>query len=375
MYKFRLVKQMMKRLRTFLCLILAVMMPFCFVACKSGGDPEIVAPSGGGSGNSGGTETPGGTENPGENSGEEPGGEQPGGTGDEEPEEPPVVTYVLDEAEVNRVLLASYDVCKDFIIDLNESELLKDDSYTSALGTKAEPILEYVFFPARFVKEHATDFKKDKIYALQPRNQQTTLKYFEIKASESNDKVFATIMINTYKDLTAYFYEYSVSEGEIDSLRLSYVKSGHTSSSELSFAEVLIDFNNSTLELGYGKLLEVTGKTYIQTKFDTKENFASIKKGKWSYSHYQKFDLNGDGEFVKDTTLMNSSEENTNEKLIEMYDRFGFIGAYDKLLTYEQVPNDEKFNLNEKDYFSKVDIEGLLGYDTTNCVFVISEEE
>ena len=365
----------MKRFRTFLCLILAVMMPFCFVACKSGSDPETVAPSGGGSG---GSETPGGTEQPGGNGGENQGGnesEQPGGAGDETPEEPPVIAYVLDEAEVNRVLLASYDVCKDFILDLNESELLKDEAYTSALGTKVEPFLEYLFFPARFVKENGEDFRKDKIYALQPRTQQTTLKYFKIEANESNDKVFATIMINTYKDLTAYFYEYSVSEGEIDSLRLSYVKSGHSSSSELSFAEILMDFENQTFELGYGKLLEVNGKTYLQEKFNTKENFVAIKKGKWSYSHYQKFDLKGDGEFVKDTTLMNASDESTNQKLIEMYDRFGFIGAYDKVLSYEQVQNSEKINLNEKDYFSKVDVEGLLGYDTTNCVFEFSEEE
>lgn len=354
---------MIKRLRIFLCLILAIVMPFCFVACKSGGNSTTQTPSGGSS--SGGSS---GEQSGGQSGGT--GGEQGGGTSETPPVEPPAVTYVLDEAEMNRVLSSSYDVCKDFIVDLNESELLKNNDYSSALGAKTEPILEYVFYPARFVKEHSSDFKNQRIYALQPRFEQTTFKYFEIEVSQNNDKIFATIMVNTTSTFTAYLYEYSILNGVIKSLKLSYLCAGYGTSSSLDFAEVMLDFENSTFELGYGKLLEITSRTYLETKFNTKEGFSGISSNKWSYSHYQKINFGGAGSFTKETTSMPN-----NVKMVEMYDKFGFIDAFEKLEDFQQVPYSEIINLNSNDYFALVDAEGLIGYDSTNCVFEISEGE
>ena len=158
--------------------------------------------------------------------------------------------------------------------------------------------------------------------------------------------------------------------GVIKSLKLSYLCAGYGTSSSLDFAEVVLDFENSTFELGYGKLLEITSRTYLETKFNTKAGFSGISSGKWSYSHYQKFNFGGSGSFTKETSLMPN-----NEKLIEMYDTFGFLGAFEILEDFQQVPNTEKINLNNNDYFALVDAEGLIGYDSTNCVFEISEGE
>ena len=338
---------MTKRFRTFLCMILAVIMPLAFVGCKSGKTPESGTPSGGNSGETGG-----------------------GSGGENEPETPPVVNYVLDDAEINRVLESSYDECKDFIIDLNNSNLLKSNNYGSSEGTKTEPLLEYAFYPARFVKAHTTDFEESKIYALQPLAQQTTLKHFKVEANDANDKIFVTITINTITEYTAYFYEYSVSNGEIDSLKLSYLCAGYGSSSSLDFAEVLFDFENSVFEVGYGKLLEVSSRTYLETKFDTKEHFAGISNGKWSYSHYHKVDFGGVGAFTKDKNLMPNNEE-----LKKQFDRFGFVDAFDKLDALNALPNNEKVNLNDRDYFASVAQYGLIDYDSANCIFEISEGE
>ncbi len=343
---------MIKQLRTLLCLLLVVIMPLCFVACKSGKTPDN---DGSGGGSSGGGESGGGS------SGGSGGGSEPGN---------PPINYVLDTEEINRVLESSYDVCKDFIIDLNDSNLLKNNNYGSNEGTKTEPILEFAFYPARFVKSHSTDFEKSKVYALQPLNQQTTLKHFKVDASETNDKIYVTITINTINDLTAYFYEYSVSNGNIDSLRLSYVKAGYGSSSSLDFAEVEFNFKNSVFEVGYGKLLEVSSRTYLDTKFDSKEHFSAISSGKWSYSHYHKFNFSGAGAITKNKNLMPNNEE-----LIKQFDKFGFVDAFDKLDALNQVPNNQKINLNNNDYFAEVAMYGLIDYDSTNCIFEIIEGE
>ena len=109
---------MIKKLKVFFCLFLAVLIPLGFIACKSssntpqdsGGSSSLNGGTGGGN-----SQTPesggSGTENPPEETPPE--------------ENPPVVNYVIDDAEMNRILEASFDTCKNFITNLSNSDLLK----------------------------------------------------------------------------------------------------------------------------------------------------------------------------------------------------------------------------------------------------------
>ena len=202
---------MIKKLRPFFCLILAVIMPFCFIACKSSKNGN--SPSDGGSS----IEQNGGEEDNGGDSGET----EPETPPADDPETPPIVNYVIDDAEIDRILLASFDVCKDFIVDLNESNILKDNGYTSVEGTKTYSIFDYAFYPARFAQGYGNQFDSTKTYA---RLVNTTMKYFEVGKNDTNDKVYVSIMIDTVDILTAYFYEFSISIGTKNGIQISTYK-------------------------------------------------------------------------------------------------------------------------------------------------------
>ena len=317
-------------------------MPLCFVACKSG--------------KSSGDNTSGGGN---------PGGES--GGGGNSGNEPPAETYVLDDAEINRVLGSSYDVCKEFTINLNNSNLLKNNDYSDVLGEKTEPIFEYIFYPSRFVKEGTNSYLQENTYAYQPMQQQSTYKYFKVKANDSNDKINVVILVNTTDDLSAYFYEYSVNEGSLESLKLSYFYA-NINGNYFDFAEANLDFNNSIFELGQGHLINVSSpRTFLANKFDTKEHFLDINK--WTYSYYQKFNFRDVGSITRNTETMPN-----NEHLLAQFDSFGFVGVYEIFDEFDAFTNSELTAL-DKDYFAYCFTDGIISFDRTNCTFDINEED
>lgn len=347
---------MVKKLRVFFCLILVVILPLCFVACKSSETPPITggSPSSGG-GNEGGSS-----------------GESTGPSGGETPPEQgntPEITYVIDNAEINRILKASYDVCEDFIIDLNNSNLLSDNNYTNDEGGKTYPVFDYAFYPARFAMQYTGGFEQEKLYA---RQVSTTMKYFEVKASESNDKVFATMLLNDISTdgikyvTSAYFYEFAVTNGTIDSLKISYIDAD---TSLIRFSETMLDFKNSVCEIALGTINEFSAtRTFLERNF-TSEKFALISSERWGYSYYQKFDFSSNRTYV-----LNKAKMPSNNDMIEAFDSFGFLGVFDKLDEYAAKGNLGLTGLSQ-DYFLYCSTNGMIIFNSENTTFEFKTEE
>ncbi len=326
-------------------------MPLCFASCKSSGNP----PTTGGSPSSGGG-TSGGT-----------GG---GSVQPSEPENPPEnptpeINYVIDNAEINRVLEASFDVCEEFIINLNNSNLLAENGYSNDEGGKTYPVFDYAFYPARFVTQYDGEFEQEKTYA---RQVSTTKKYFEVKANETNDKIFVTILLDEVgiDKITAYFYEFGVTNGTIDSLKISYIDAD---TSLIRFSETMLDFKNSVCEIALGTVNEFSSnRTFLERNF-TAEKFGLIDGGKWGYSYYQKFDFSDNREYVLNKTKMPS-----NNNMVDCFDKFGFLGVFDKLDAYRAKINSELTNLSQ-DYFLYCSTNGMIVFDGDSTTFEFKTEE
>lgn len=341
---------MIKKLRMFFCLVLVVILPLCFIACKSSKNPQSSdGETGSGDGTGGEIVQPTNPDSPSDDEGD------------------PDISYVIDDAEINRILKASYDVCEDFIVNLNNSNLLAENDYTDDEGVKTYPVFDYAFYPARFAFQSSNDFDSSKIYS---HWVSTTKNFFEVGASETNDKVYASIF--TYydnstenKDITALFYEFGVTNGNIDSLKISYI---FADSSNISFSESMLDFKNSVCEIALGTVNEFSSSRNFFERNFTSEKFALIDKEKWGYSYYQKFDFKNN-EFV-----LNKNKMPSNENIIETFDKFGFLSAFEKLDEYTQMmPGDlESFKEN---YFLYCSTNGMIAFDRNNSTFEFKTEE
>ena len=325
---------MFKKLKPFLCLILAVILPLCFVACKSSKKEQN---DGGGVNNS-----------------------SPEPTPEETPT--PEISYVLNDAEVNRILSSSFDVCKSFIDDLNESNILKDNEYLEAVGVKTYSIFDYAFYPARFANGYTNEFVTTKTYVYQ---QGADRKFFDIKTNDSNDKINVTIIIDEYNSdtVTAYFYEFKIDEGDIDSLKISYI---NTDSSRINFSETLFDFKNFVCEIGLGNVSEFSSnRTFLNNNF-TADKFSQIVEDKWSYSYYQKFDFSSEKDYQ-----LNANKMPENDSLIAYFDEFGFLDVFDVLDEYRQISSSDRIDMGS-DYFKQYSSFGFMSYDEVNYIFKMS---
>ena len=344
---------MIKKFRLFFCLVLAVILPFCFVACKSSKDaipPSEESPSSGGET----TQTPGN---------QNPADETPTPDERDPSEETPEINYVLDDAEVNRILKESYDDCLNFFTNLNNSNILKENSYAYEVADKTYSVLNYVFYPARFALDITNPLEKGNIYV---RQVTTTFKYFEINTSDTNDKIFIKMLIDnrSNESLTAYFYEFDINKGDINSIKVSQI---NTNSSYIRFSHSLFDLKNSTFENSVGNVSEFSSnRTFLENNF-TEERFALIDSEKWGYSYYQKFNFLGQKEYDLNKTRMPS-----NEQMIAQLGNFGFVNVFDELDRYRDC---DEFKALDKDYFSSCEAISMFEYDNVNFIFKIDAEE
>lgn len=323
---------MIKRLKTLLCLILAMIMPISFVACKS--------PDKSGDGGTSNDETSG------------------GGASNTTPSE----TYVLDDAEITTILNKSYDSTLDLVEKINNLGL-SDYGYSSEYGNRTYEIFDYALYPSRFVKASETTFEKDEKYMLQA---DPVKKYFDIDATSSNDKIFVKIMVDEVVALTTYFYEFKVSNGALKSLKLSYLNS---TASSIRFSESILDYANSTCEVWLGNLSGFDSSRDFIEEYFTEENFSKSKyAGMWGYSYYQKFVAKDVGSYV----TKEDSEMPNNLPMIQGLDKFGMVDSFDIIDEYTSTLP-KYYEEIKTDYFSRFFTRGLMSFDGSNCVFKVNK--
>ena len=329
---------MKNKLKVFLCLLFAVVVPFSFVGC---GDK---------SNNDNGSDA-------GQNSGANP----PAG----QPEQG--VAYVLNEAEAVRILGSSDEVVNAFVATLNNnSELLKNNNYTSKFGTRVAKGLNYSYYPKLIsdvlkynLNARSQYFEFGKVYFF---DQNGTRRFIEMSIIENNLKM--EIVSWDLKDLVYFNFDFKVNNGEIESLKISQLIAP-SKAYKIEFLDVTINIKNSSLKACFGNLTGFSdeNKEFFNEYF-TKEKFSKIPSLYWATSSFQQIELPTDVEAISDSSQCISA-------VVNEFDNFGFLNVISK---YEEYTNSTINHIAlQDDIFGTIDMNPAsrttYNYNSTNFTF------
>ena len=320
-----MVEQMKKYFKSILCLLMAVLLPLSFSACKSSKKDQS--------------------------------------NDDEKTPSPPEPAYILTDEEINRILTLSYDSCETFIKNLNDSNVLKDNNYGETEGLMTDSVFDYIFYPAEFIKKLNVAVESSKTYAYQ----NTTKEFFKVAPSENNDSINVFILVDKYSNgVTSYNYEFGVNNGNLESIKLSYYDAD---SHNFNFSETFIDLKNSECDFGFGGISDIASPKNIIENHFSKESIENVDPTFWTLSYYQVFKF-GNQKLCR----KNNASMPNNTDLVNLSDRFGFVDTYKKLTQFNSMQNSELTGL-ENDYFAQLFAYGHISFDSESAVFEIKTEE
>lgn len=302
---------MKKYLKVFLCVLVAVMLPLSCFGCK---------PKGAGNGNSNGGDS-----------------SSNNGQGSNNPEQSE--SYVLNENEVIRLLTSSSDYSESFVEKFNNNAVfLSQNNYESLFGLNTASMINYSFYPKSIIetlipsleaKATPSTFTLGKVYYYLSGG----LEQRYILIDNIGDKeVYIKIVSYDGSDLLYLKYNFYIDKGEIKALNISKY-TAPTSGASLDFANTYIDFKNETIRASFGGLLSLTysNAEKLFKNYFTKDKFDDIPKieNGWSYSYYENIDFK---EFEYET-----STEKGSEQIVQDFDNFKFLDAYDTYYAYQEM--------------------------------------
>ena len=328
---------MKKFLKNLVFLLLLVILPVTFSACKknsvetSDNSPIII--NGGGSGENGG--------------------------------EPQAAAYVIDDAEADELISKSGDTLNTFVGALNSSNLLANNEYPEGAGDKTYTLLNYAYYPKLFLnKLEDLSIETIELNRIYGNDESTYYQYFQAIANDENDRLCVRFIRNdsTLTGSFLYlFYDFAIDEGDITNLNMAFMSTGNNSQF-VEFGQLNFDYKNNVLELYLGKILfsgEKSSREFFEENF-TQENFANIG-GEWAYSLYERFD------FKLNTYACNYTPNLFNNDVKQSFEKFAFIDAYDKYDYCLNTPNAECVWV--QDIFTMVSSTGTLSYKSSSCTF------
>lgn len=293
------------------------------------------------------------------------------------PEEPE--GYVLNAAEVKKIIESSTDKLDLFIDNLNKSEVLKDNSYSENVAMKTYPVLNYAYNPVLFYSISQNTFDVNKVYA---HILQGSYKYFKISTNDDNDEFSIRMVSNKAQDFQFNKFTYFVNEGEIKSIKISHLDS--QTQTGFKFFEASFDFENSKFITSYAVISDISTGYGVETDYPfdnlrvfirdycTKDKFALVLKSKGSYYFDEEIDFSETKSLDCLEYKLDDDNQNNDisQKLVSRYDNFDFLEAYDKFIEYDQLSKNSEITKEyyfTEDYFSMS--EGYSRYRYNNDEF------
>lgn len=352
-----MVEKTKKIIRTFLCFLVAVILPFSFVGCKnskSGGDvagvPELTNPSDNGSGESD-DSSQNDTSNP----------SQDENSGDDQ-KEPVSQEVIYTKQEILDLFTSSKELMDDYIVQFNKfGTVLEENNYKNMYGENTMRCLSYAYFPYYIVQgmENTPESKSpinlelNKVYRYSGSGISSVYNYIELVCSEKSSITLNVISFDGSNSVNGdkfkYFkFEFNIANKEIKSLKLSTL----FSDGNLEFYDTFFDFENYNFKLNYERIGDVNGdaKAFFNYYFNS-ENFSSIQQDILT-GYYEKFSFADDNMvFEKCLTSSNAALE-----ISSNFDDFGFLDYYDLKDEYDdRFQNGDACDVITWDVFTEVD--------------------
>ena len=200
----------------------------------------------------------------------------------------PTASYEIDSAETLSILSDLQQKMDEFVVKMNDKDILRNSNVTTAMITSWESMLNDTYKATRLVNEFESEtFEVDSLYA----NKTSTTDKF-IKSENFNDEKLSIdiVCFTENESFENYIFEIEVNEGEIESLKLRNLLTTDTGTIVISMYEIVIDFVNETLDVFYAKPVK---KTWLSTEewldvFLNEDNLINIE---WGFLYTAKINL------------------------------------------------------------------------------------
>lgn len=311
--------------RFFLCIILAVILPFSFVGCKKDNNKNNIK------------------SNEKENS------------SDNQEE-----SYVLTDAEIARIVNSLSEKNNEFVSSLNNANILAPNDYPKQVGNETYSILNYAYYPSLFFSGVDKNIEKNKVVAYISDVQK---KYLEVTTNAENDRIFIRMATNVSGEFSYFCYDIYAPEGNVKNISIAFLIT-RANEKHIKFSQSFISFENKVFESSVGLISEFseTNEQFFKNNF-TKDKFASISADAWGYSFYQKIEFNGQKKY---NCKIDKMPENSD--FLASFDSFEFIDAFEKNDEYKNIEN-SKLKTITSDVFEFVDTQINYIYDESNFEF------
>lgn len=335
-------------LKLLFCVVLAVILPFSFVGCKTKTNPNQPDSS---------VQTP-----PDNDDGDNNDSDDAIGDGQNEQPNQDVVFLASD---VKNILLSKNAndkyvytaLCDDYVENLNTlSGKLQEKSYDGNVGENTASMLSCLYYPHNILyklDDLNYDFELDKFYFYCTTNPR---EYDAIKVCVQKNEKIIIYMISTYWQNDAYGFEYNklvldVDDDKVTGLGVS--KFSTQNGSIIDFQNARFDFVDFTLDLSCGAGIltnaDNDAKKYLNDNF-TSQNFQNVLNQNDAAFFYESLT------FLDDTNNVSVYlGENSKDSLAEDFSNFGFLDAYE---TKEQCDTLESIIHVTKNIYA---------YTTLNC--------
>lgn len=318
-----------KIMKMFFCILLVVIMPLSFVACKKSqsntpkieNNPEIIVPPA----------------IEGDDEGGDQGGDQ--GTVPDVPIDDDEDDELLSSLSAKTMILDMLTDCDNYVNKLNDfSNVLEINGYAEVAGQKTANYLTYIYYPYYLVslldeyleQKNLGEFNINEIYYYKPSS--TDYDYIEFSTPTENEIVMNIVTHNQQNVFEFIRFRLGILQNKINSIDLAILRSG-TGDSGLEFVDANFDLTGFSINISHGMIFDTSSsaESFFKTLFKA-DKFSTINDTRWSTRFAEKLKFSDNNKLYEKCNLNNDDAKND---LVESFNNFEFLDAYsvrDRLL-------------------------------------------
>lgn len=337
-----------------LCLLFAVILPFSFVACKNN------------------TTSDGDNDNPTQeatkNDNNDENGDNDSGGGNEGNTEP---AYAFNIEEISEILDGSEEKLDDFIVRLNNSNLLKENNLDdgSAFISNTKEVIKHAYYPSYLIdvfdvhcSNANTEFEQDTVYQFTKDGGSDYIEFYTIGEDRLIIDLLSHEVNGSVNQISYYCYDFTIVNNEISKMVVSNYFT-NLSAKKVTFENATFDFAKHEFTMEFGKINNHndSAETFFNKKFN-KDNFLSIPAGSWTYTNFGQFKF---GE-VKSFEIKEGDD--ARKEIVNQFDTLGFLGVFEKFNEYQNLDVEFKFGLVD-DFRGYIEDGNLISVTYNNYAF------
>lgn len=340
-------------IKCLLCLLFAVILPFSFVACKNN------------------TTSDGNNDNPTQEAPKNDNNDENDNDSGDENKENTKPTYAFTIEEISEFLDGSEDKLDDFIIGLNNSNLLEEKNLDdgSTFISCAKEVIKHAYYPSYLIdvfEVHCSnaniEFEQDTVYQFTKDGGSDYIEFYV----ENDNRIIIDLLSHevngSVNQISYYCYDFTIKNSQITKMVVSNYFT-NLSAKKVTFENAIFDFVNYEFIAEFGKINNHndSAETFFNKKFN-KDNFLSIPTGSWTYTIYGQF------KFGEEKSSVIKESGDAREEIVNQFNSLGFLSVFDRYNEYKNLDREFVFGLVD-DFRGYIEDGNLISVTYDNYAF------